>query len=268
MKFYNNPLKIITMKKILFSSLSLLVAFSFAVGVMAQTGDTDFRNSLDQLRQERQEFKDAKAQERNEASQARTEATQARRDAAEARRVAATTKMEEKRKTTLLRLVDVQIKHLNRTDERVQKMPNITDELKAELSGEIAVNISTLNDLRVRVEAVEGREAIKALAEEVRSFFGAYKETVKSIVSAVLASRSNGAVATAEERLAAVKAKVAELKAKGADTEDIEEDIDDAEEDIDSAQENIGRQAFREANEDLKGAYQTFREIAQKAKGL
>lgn len=256
------------MKKILFSLLSLLVVFSFAAGVMAQTGDTDLRNSLDQLRQERQEFKDAKAQERNEASQARTEVTQSRRDAAEARRAAAATRMEGKRKATLLRLVDVQIKHLNRTDERVQGMPNITDELKSELAGEIAVNISTLNDLRAQIEATEGRDAIKDLAGEVRSFFKAYKETVRSIVSAVLASRSNGAVATAEERLAAVKAKVAELKANGADTNDIEEDINDAEEDIDSAQENIGRQAFREANEDLKGAYQTFREIARKAKGL
>lgn len=256
------------MKKILFSFLSLFIAFGFVAGVMAQTSDTDFQNALDQLRSARQEFKDAKAQERSEASQVRTEASQARRAAAEARREQASQRMEERRKATLLRLVDVQIKHLNRTDERVQRMPNITDELKAELSTEISGDIATLNDLRTQVEAVEGPEAIKALAEEIRSFFKSYKETVKSIVNAVLASRSNGAVATAEERLAAVKAKVQELKNKGADTDDLEEDIDDAEENIADAQENIGRGAFREANEDLKGAYQVFREIAQKAKGL
>lgn len=260
-----------TMKKLLLLSLPVLIVFVL-IGMpsvsFSQVTDTDFQNALNQLRQSRQGFKDAKAEEKNEASQEGKAKGQAQREAAQQKREAAQQKMEEKRKEVLLHLIDIQVKHWNRTKERVDRMPNITDELKAQLATEIDAVIQQLDGKKAEVQSVEGRETIKALAKEIRDFFKSKREVVKQIVDAIHASRMNNATAKAEERAAAIKAKVKELKDEGKDTTEIEKELDDAEEDIDDAEDAIGRQAFREANEDLQGAYQKFRNIAQKAKGL
>lgn len=258
------------MKK-LYTFLSTAVVFSlFVVPVLtsAQPRDNDFKKDLDELRSTRQELKETKVQEAQERAAELRETVEERKEAAMQRKEDAQERMEDKRKEVLLKLIDIQIKHLEKTKERVNRMPNITDELKTELVTEIDGDIATLNGFAPQVEAAEGRDVIKELAGEIRTFFKSYRERVKSIVEAIHTSRLNNAVATAETRLAAVKEKVAELKANGKNTADLEEDIDDAEEDIDDAQEEVGRQAWREANEDLKGAYQTFREIAEKAQGL
>jgi len=260
-----------TMKKLLLSFLPALIALVLVVSPLAslaQTTDEDFQNAVRQLRESRQGFKDARAQERNEASQESKAKGQAQREAVQQRRAAAQGKMEEKRKETLLRLVDIQIKHLGRTKERVERMPNITDALKIQLAIEIDSNIQKVNDQKAKVESASGREAIKALAKEIRDLFKSYRVTVKSIVDAIHASRANVATAKAEERAAAIKAKVQELKQQGKDTTEIEVELEDAEGDIDDAEDAIGRKAFKEANEDLKGAYQKFRSIAEKAKRL
>ena len=259
------------MKKLLLSFLPALIAFVLVVSPLAglaQTTDEDFQNAISQLRESRQGFKDAKAQEINEASQEIRAQGQAQREAAQQRRAVAQQKREEKRKETLLHLVDIQVKHLERTKERVQRMPNITDDLKAQLATEIDSNIQSVNDQKAKVESTSGREEIKALAKEIRAFFKSYRASVKSIVDAIHASRANIAAAKAEERAATIKAKVQELKQQGKDTTEIEIELEDAEENINDAEDAIGRKAFKEANEDLKGAYQKFRSIAEKAKGL
>lgn len=240
---------------------------------MAQTtttaaSDADFQNALNQIRESRQTFKETKTQEANEVSQVGKAKNQAQREAAQQRREAARQKMEEKRKEVLLKLVDIQIQHLNRTKERVQKMPNITEELKTQLNTEIDTVIQKLNEQKAKIESATGREAIKAVAKEIKDFFKSYQEIVKKIVEAILASRVHNAAAKAEERLATVKAKIQELKNQGKDTIELETEIEKAEKDIDDAQGAIGRKAFREVNEGLKGAYQKFRNIAQKAKRL
>jgi len=71
-----------------------------------------------------------------------------------------------------------------------------------------------------------------------------------------------------EGRASAIKEKLEDLKGKGKNTSGLEEDLEDAETDINDAKDAVGRKAFKEANEDLKGAYQKFRDIAEKAKGL
>jgi len=99
------------MKKLLLSFLPILVAFmlvgSPSVGI-AQTTDGDFQNALNQLRTERQAFKDAKADERNQAAEERGATAQARREAAQQKRAEAQQRMETKRKEVLLKLVDIQ----------------------------------------------------------------------------------------------------------------------------------------------------------------
>ena len=259
------------MKKLLLPFLLIAVSFALigspSVGV-AQNTDDDFQDALTQLRAERQAFKDARAEERAKASEEGKARGQAKREEAQQKREEARQKREDKRKETLLRLVDIQIKHWNKVNERVERMPNITDDLKAQLASEVDAAVQNLNSQKAKIEGAEGREEIKTLAKEIRASFKSKREVIKSIVDAIHASRANNAIAKAEERAAAIKAKVKELKDQGEDTTELEAELEDAEEGIDDAGDAIGRKAFREANEDLKGAYQNFRNIAQKAKNL
>ena len=259
------------MKKLVFLLLPVLVLLFLAgyasVGI-AKTTDTDFQNALDQLRQSRQSFRDNKTQEANEAIEEGRAKVQAQREAAKQRREEARTRMEEKRKEVLAKLVDLQIKWMDRARERVLGMPNISAELKTQLSSEIDVAVAKLNDLKSRIQSASGPEAIKALAKEVRDLFKSKHEIVKKIVDAIHASRADNALAKAEERVAAIRMKVQELKGQGKNTAEVEAQLEDAEKKIDEAREAVGRKAFREANEDLKGAYQKFRDVAAKANGL
>lgn len=259
------------MKKIILSILSLAIiavlAGSSSAGI-AQTADTDFENSISQLRQERKAFNDAKKQEEIEKQQIAKEKAQSKRQQAEQRRVEAENKKEEKRKAVLLRLIDIQIKHFNKTNDRVQKMPNITDDLKAQLEGEINGAIGILKGKKTEIESSAGKEKIKELAKETNELFKTHREIVKKIVEAIHSSRADKAVSMAEDRAAAIKIKVKELKDKGQDASELENDLEDAEKEISDAKDNIGIKAFKEANEDLKGAYQKFREIAEKAKKI
>ena len=254
-------------KLFLAATVAFVLVSSPSVGI-AQTTDADFQNALNQVRQSRQAFRDAKTQEANEDAEISRAQGQAQREAAQQRREAARERKEEKRKEVLLRLIDIRVKHLNRINERVQRMPNITDDLKAELATEIDAQVQALNDQKGRVESAEGREAIKTLAKEIRDLFKAKREVIKSIVDAIHASRADIAAAKAAARAADMDEKLQELKGQGKDTTELEEELDEAEIDIDDAKEAIGKKEFKEANEDLKGAYQKFRSIAEKAKGL
>lgn len=265
------------MKKLSLLIFPMLVAFLLfglsprifaVVDNTPATTDESFQQSLDQVHQSRQEFKEARAREANEAAQIGKAKSQALRDAARQRQDEARMKMEEKRKETLLRLIELQIKHLTRTKERVQRMPNITEELKTQIANDLDAAIQKLVDMKPRVQSAAGREAIRTLAKEIRDLFKAHREIVKKIVDAIHASRLNNALAKAEERLAAIKAKIQELKNEGKETTEVEEELEDTQSSVDDAREAVGRKAFREANDDLKGAYQKFRGIAKKAKGL
>jgi hypothetical protein len=257
------------MKKTKLSILSLAIIAVLAglasVGI-AQTTDADFENSLNQLRQERQAFRDAKKQEEAEKKQGAKEKEQEKRQQAEQLRAEAEKKRDEKRKTVLLRLIDIQIKHFNKTNDRVQKMPNITDDLKAQLEKEIDDAIKKLEGKKLEVENLAGKEEIKKLAAEVKDLFKTHREIVKNIVEAIHSSRADRAVFIAEDRVDAIKTKVKELKNEGQNTIELDNNLEIAEKEISDAKNNISRKAFKEANEDIKGAYQKFREIAEKAK--
>lgn len=263
------------MKKFPFLFLPIFVALLFAGHAptsialsTAQTTDDKFQNALSQLRQSRQNFKDAKAQEISGASEEGKAKNQTLRQAAKQKREEARKRREEKRKETLLKLVDIQIRWMSRTKERVQKMPNISADLKTQLFSEIDAAIQKLNDFNPRIQNASDQNAIKTLAKEIRDFFKLKHEIVKKIVDAIHASRATNSVSKAEERAAAVKARLQELKNQGKNTIEIETELADAEEKINNAREAVGRKTFREANEDLKDAYQKFRDIATKAKEL
>lgn len=257
------------MKKIIFTIFSLVAIFIGGVSVtVAQTAESDLQTSLTRMRQERQAFRDVKAQESNERKLASTEATKAKRREAEERRAEAERNMEDKRKTVLLNLIDVQIKHLDKTNERVQRMPNISDELKAQLKTEIESAKGVINEKKAEVQKAVGKAEIKSLAKEIKDLFKTRRDIVKKIVDAIHASRVSNAVKTAEKRSEVAKAKIKELQYTGADTAVLEENLVDADNNIAKAKQKTEEGVLDEANESLKNAYVNFQDMAKKMKNL
>lgn len=259
------------MKKIITAAF-FFTLFVGIIGIasvsIAQTDGADLQNSINQLRQERKSFKDEKAKEASERQQAAKEKSQAKRKEAEVRRADAEMKMEENRKIVLLRLIEVQIKHLDKTNNRVQKMPNISSELKIQLKAEIESAKTVIGAKRVEVADATGKDAIKKLAKEIKDLFKTKREIVKKIVDAIHASRADKAVEVASERSAAIKKNIQELSDAGENTEQIESDLLDADNNIAGARKEIEKKNFNDANESLKNAYEKFKDIAKKMKGL
>ena len=248
---------------LIFSALIGLASFNSAVA-----NSDEFDNALNQLRQARQAFKEERAQEQNERQEALTERNQQRHQELEQQRVATEAKREEQRKKVLLRLIDIQIKHLERTEERINRMPNIDESLKTQLTTEANNMIQKLNAEKVKVQSASTMEELKSLAKELKTLFKEKRELIKKIVDAIHASRLNTAVSKAENRLAGLRAKVTELKNAGKNVAELEAKLSEAEGKIDDAQTKITSGATKEALQDLKSAYQLFRDIANKIKEL
>ena len=254
-------------------SLSVIVAPSIVVAENSSTTaikniKSETKDALEQMRKERQNFKDAKAQEVKAKSEEVKSKIQAEKENLKKKTEDAKKKMEEKRKETLLKLVDVQIKHWGNVKERVQNMPNITGELKTQLASEIDAGVQKLNDFKVKIQTVQTKEEIQALAKEVKDFFKTKQDVVKKIVEAIHMSQAKNIESKAEERLSAIKAKIEDLKSKGKDVSELEKEITEAETKITQSAEKISGKSFKEANEKIKSAYENFKEIAKKARGL
>lgn len=233
---------------------------------IAQTDGAALQNSLNQLKLERKAFKDEKANEANERKLAASEKSRAKRQEAEARRADAELNMEEKRKIVLLRLIEVQIRHLDKTNDRIQKMPNVSSELKIKLKEEIDNAKAGINAKRSEVADATGKDAIKKLAKEVKDFFKIKREIVKDIVDAIHASRVVKDTEIAAEKSAAIKKKIQELTDAGEDTEEMESDLSDADNNIAGAKRETEKKNYNDANESLKNVYEKFKDIAKKMK--
>jgi hypothetical protein len=263
------------MKKTSLLIIPLLIILTLALSSIsnikttsAENTDTEIQDEIQKVRESRQAFKNAKAEEAGQRKQEKEEKIQTKREAAREKKEEAKQRMETKRKETLLHLIDVQIKHFENIKERVQKMPNITDELKTELAAEIDAAIQNLNDYKAKVESAEEQEEIKTLAKEIKDFFKSKRDMVKKIVEAIHNSRANKIMAKAEERLSSIQARIQELKDNGKNTDEIDALVEEAKDHINNAQEALENGILKEFSEHLKEAYKTFREIAKKAKIL
>ncbi len=254
------------MKKITLLALAILTPIALSglsPAVYAQTGAQDELNSLrNNLAKERQEFKNAKSQEESEKAAAAKEKVLTKRGAIQARQEAARKTKEEKRKTVLLRLIDVQIKQLENTKDRVAKMPNIKADMKTSLDQKIIAAVSELNAEKAKVQAATTAEELKKLSAEIKDLIKAKQEIVKQIVQAILSSRVSDAVIKAEAQLAKLKTKIAELKARGQNVSQLETLLSDAEAKLGAAKAD----ATKESREDLKKAIDKLREAYQDMK--
>jgi len=253
------------------SSLITIVML-FAIGIpgvsIAEITDSEFKDTLKRLRESRQEFKNEREKESSETREINKAQRQIDREAAQQRREEARAEMEAKRKEVLLKSVDLQIAWFERVKERVEKMPNINNDLKTRLVEEVNLAISDLVAKKTSIQGAAGKEAIKTLAKEIKELFKVKHEAVKNIVDAIHASRTSDTVTKAEDRAAVIKARLEEMKSDGKNVAELEALLVLAQEDILNAQNAAGQNKFKEANEALKDAYQKFREISQKAKEL
>jgi hypothetical protein len=228
---------------------------------------TDIQSRLRQMRSNLKDFRDKKTQEAADAAAALNEKIASKRKAIEARVAEAKKIKEEKRKTVLLNLIDIQIKQFTNTKERVAKMPNITADSKTQLNTKIDAAIAELNAEKAKVQAAVTPEELKNLAKEIKDLFKAKHDIVKQIVDAILASRANNAITKAEGRLAEIKTKIAELKASGADVSGTESLLANAEAKISAAESSAGKEDLKKAISELKDAYKALRQAVAKLNG-
>jgi len=159
----------------------------------------DLKSRIEDLRQNREELKTKLREE-----------VKMKTDVARA-------KVSEVRKRVLLKLIDVQVRHFEKTNERAQRMPNVTDALKASLKVEIDKAIAVLNALKPKVEAANTRDALVAVSKEIRDSFKARRDIVKKIVDAVHASRLLKLTEKFDKAVMDAEAKIAEAKTAGKD---------------------------------------------------
>jgi hypothetical protein len=226
---------------------------------------SDIESSLKQLRKDTEDFRANKQLEESHTANATKEKTSAKRQAAQAKAEEARKTKDEKRKAVLIRLLDIQIKQLGNTKERVAKMPNIKADLKIELNTSIDAAVVVLVAKKAEVTAATTTEQLKQLAKDIQGLIKSKRDIVRVIVDGILFSRTNNTVVAAEARLAEIKAKVAELKAAGQDTTALDKLVVIAESKISSAAERIGKGSdVKGAISDLKEAYNNMKKVLAK----
>lgn len=232
--------------------------------VTAQNAASSVEASLVQLRKDREDFKSSKLLEEAKIAEIAKEKIAAKRKLIEAKREELRITKEEKRKAVLIRLLDIQIKQLKNTKERVAKMPNIKEDLKTSLNTKIDSAIAELNAEKTKVQNATASDDLKKLAKEIKDLFKSKREIVKAIVDAILASVADKNITTAENRLAELTAKIAELKAAGQDTTALDNLLTIAEGKIAATKTKAGRKELKEAVNDLKEAYKNMKSITGK----
>lgn len=232
--------------------------------VTAQNIAGSVEDSLVQLRKDKEDFKNNKQLEESEIAKAAKEKVAAKRKLIEAKKEELRINKEEKRKTVLIRLLDIQIKQLKNTKERVAKMPNIKEDLKTSLNTKIDSAIAELNAEKTKVQNATASDDLKKLGKEIKDLFKSKREIVKAIVDAILASVADKNITTAENRLTELTAKIAELKAAGQDTTALDNLLTIAKGKIAAANTKIGKKDLKEAVNDLKEAYKYMKSITEK----
>lgn len=225
----------------------------------------NLQNSLAQLRRDKENFLNSKLQEAAENASALKEKIVSKRREIQNRIEAIKKVREEKRKVVLLRLIHIQVKQFENTKERVAKMPNISADLKAELNGKIDTAIDELKAEIIIGSGLSSVDDLKAFAKELKSLFKEKREIVKDIVDAILASRVDKAIDTAENRLAELKVKIDALKASGQNTAELDNLLAVAESKIAAAGAKAGKKELKAAISDLKEAYKNMKKALEKA---
>lgn len=249
------------MKKLYFFSIIAIallgvgVRFAQAHGEVASVSD-EVQTAIESMRQAKQRFLEARqnaADNSNVTSDRRQEALANRTD---------------RRKDALLRILDVHQKHLEKTKDRVDGMPNITDEQKTEAKSAIDEALASVEALKAQVEAAADDEALRAVASAVRDQLKDYHTTVKRVVQAIHASRLTAFIDRALSRASALADELSSLQLVGKDVTALQEQLGQAQDLIAEAQSQSEGGELRTAIQSLKDAYALLRQVAQGVQAL
>lgn len=249
--------------------LSLVGSPAVGLAAIEVTSGADARGEvkkeLEDLKAARDAFKESRKEESEKrVMEVKEKRTEVKKDL-EVKRKEAEMKKGEHRKTVLLRLIDVQIKHFEGVAERVAKMPNIDDALKAQLKTEIDKAIAALNDLKAKVQNAKTAEELKSLTQQIRDNLKTKRDIVKKIVEAIAKSHLNSIVSKAEERIKTAEAKIADLKTAGKDVTELEKLLATAKDKLAAAKANLAKDSLEEAKDALKDLYKALGELADKS---
>lgn len=233
--------------------------------VSTQVTNSSVDDLLIQLRKDKEDFKTNKLTEETELAASLKEKVSAKRKTILAKIEAAKKIKDEKRKVVLTRLIDIQIKQLENTKDRVAKMPSIKDNLKINLSAKIDEAVTELEAEKTVLGGITTPEDLKKFAQELKDLFKEKRDIVRVIVDEILFSRAKQTVVAAEARLAEIKAKIAELKTAGKDTAALDKIVAVAESKISAASEKAGKGSdVKGSTNDLKEAYKSMKSAVEK----
>ncbi len=222
------------------------------------------KKELDDLKTARDAFKESRKDESEKrAMEVKEKRTEVKKDL-ETKRMEAEKRKEAHRKEVLLRLIAVQVKHFKNIQERVARMPNIDETLKARLKTEIDKVLADLAALKVKVEAATTAEELKALTKEIKENLKQKREIVKKIVDAIVAAHLQNAIDKADERIQTAEAKIAELKTAGKDVTELERLLAIAKVKLATAKAELSKDSLGDAKDALKELYEALKELSKK----
>lgn len=230
------------------------------IPTFAQATDTNstFSERLQEMQQKREAFLKA----RSEALDSRLQNVERREELMKTRAA--------NRKEVLLKIVGVQISYFERMEDRIAKMPNITDEEKTRLTAAVDEVIADLNSLKTQIEnaSVDDEDVLKNLAQQVFDLFKSKRTLVQEIVKSIHTSHLTRVLSRANERAAAIETKINELQTDGKDVTSLTTLLTKAKASLSEAQTQITAGEFHDALASIKEAYSLFRQIIQAGKDL
>ena len=252
-------------KKTTLFLIGILLLVPLGVSLAAAPTDSEFNTKAQEMRTAHQAFKEARSQS------ATPEVVNANANTNTSQGKTKEQILEDRathRKTTLQKIVDLQIAYFERMQKRVDNMPNITDTEKTKLTNQIATSISGLEAKKSEIDATSNDDKLIIKAKDLRTTFMSYHELVKAIVDSIHASKVADAENTTGDRAMAIETKLNELAAEGKDVTALKTELATAQTYINDAKTLREAGDIKGAVAKLKEAYAIFRTISQAAKKL
>lgn len=169
----------------------------------------------------------------------------------------------EDRKTRLEEWVDKKVRHLNKTKERINRMPNIDAVLKTKLTVLVDEAIGKFNAEKAKMAGLKTVEEVKNLAKSLKELAKKYKELVQEIVDAIHVARVNNQITKVEGKLADLVVRVDNKKKEGKDAVELEKLVASAKAHIEAAKKSLVDKKTEEAIDHLKEARNFMRDLRE-----
>ena len=173
-----------------------------------------------------------------------------------------------KAKSAATKAIERAIAKYGKVKTRVQNMPNISAEKKAEVAAKIDAEITKLQSAKARVAAATTVEQVKSVMVEVKAQIKSSINAVKEVVAAIHATHLQNMVDKLNDILTKLTAKVTDLKNDGKDVTAMEELEKKAKQYLDDAKADISGKEYKSAKNNLLEARKALVELAQKIKAM